>query len=459
MNKVKSVMNWLLRTDADQEGEVRDNDFAPSGTVMHYVVRILVAKIAGPEGATATKRLKGVLTKIGDVQVMDMGKSLVVSKRKSSLEGLLLATKTGRDWLCRKEADILVWGSIDETSKQLTLRFLPLNGAPEGRPGAIGAGDEINLPLDYNAEVDDVIAAALLCASSSTKAGAKDDLVSKLNDYAMRVAPLGTIDIAGLDQVQLVTVLQAIANVMTTNARGRPHGLIKALEVYLRAVRLIPDDLLEGARQALLYNQYASALRALGAKSLNPEPFEKAVEAYQNAIKALSKTEHPHDWALTMIRLGLALYHLAGRLEQPKIMSESISALEQSLTVFTRETNPGRWSEIKNHIGVVMTSLGEVTSDNTMLDKAIEAFDNSLDIRKREQVVVLWAKTTNNMGAAAFALAKLTQDRTLMEQSALAFEGAIQVYRELGQENRAHIISKNLKRTQIFLSDLSDSKE
>jgi hypothetical protein len=96
--------------------------------------------------------------------------------------------------------------------------------------------------------------------------------------------------------------------------------------------------------------------------------------------------------------------------------------------------------------------MGESLSDNTMLENAIISFDQALNVRKREIVVVQWAQTTNNMGAAAFALAKRTEDKALMQQAVYAFEGAMTVYRDIGQEQRVHIIEKNLKKARVYLS-------
>lgn len=297
-----------------------------------------------------------------------------------------------------------------------------------------------------------MIIAATLCASNSTQASGRESFTERLHEYALRAEPLGAIDIPGIAQLQMVSVLQMIANMITTDAKGNADGLTRALTIYLRAIRLIPSDLMSGPRQALLYGQYASALQAMGAQGSSSEPYEQAVEAYKSALGILSRLDYPHDWALSQIRLGLTTYHLARKSDHPKIMGDAIKALEQALTIFTRATNPGRWAEVKNHIGVVMTSMGEELSNNKMLERAIEAFDDSLDVRKREQVVILWAQTTNNLGAAAFALAKRTEDQALMQQATIAFEGAISVYRQLGQETRAHIIEKNLNRAKNHFS-------
>ncbi|MBT4889647.1 MAG: hypothetical protein HON65_08855 [Rhodospirillales bacterium] len=453
MEKVKAVMSWLLKSEADKPEAAQHKSFAPSGTDTDNVVSILIADLDGPEGASATSRITDILVRVEGAMVKRTGRTLSIpTKAKTPVEGLLSAAETGREWLKAEQADILIWGRVEPAGKVLSLRFLPLNGAPEGRAGAIGVGDELDLPLHYSTEVDDVIAAATLCASSSTQVGSRTTFISKLNEIALQVEPLGAIEIPGLDQVQLVAALQVIANVMFTNARGNLESQKSALTVYLRAIRLIPKDLFDGARQALLYSQYAAALQAVGAKSNNLESYEQAVESYKSAIAVLDMAVHPHDWALSNIRLGLASYHLARRSEQPKIMNNAILALEQSLRVFTKDSHPGRWAEVKNHIGVVMTTMGESLSNNTLLERAVAAFDESLDIRKREQVVLLWAQTTNNLGAAAFALAKRTEDMALMQQAAYAFEGAMQVYLQIGQEKRAHIIGKNLNRTKEYLS-------
>ncbi len=451
MEKVKAVMSWLLKPEDKSKQDRSEESFTPAGINANYAVSIRVASFDGPEGATVTKRIISTLSRVPEVKVKGMRSALHIPNKKTAIEGLIAAAEKGRDWLKREQAEVLVWGQIDPKTRLITMRFLPVNGAPEGRPGAIGMGDVLELPLHYSPEVDDVIAAAALCAGASTQAGSRESHTEQLRDLTARVVPLGAIEIPGLDQVQLVSVLQTIANVITTDARGSQFGISKALEVYLRAIRLIPSDLISAPRQALMYSQYGAALLASGAKSDDIESFEKAVEAYRSAIGVLSMSSYPHDWALNHIRLGLAIYQLAQRKDQAKFMGEAIKALEKALVVYTRGSNPGRWAEVKNHIGIVMSAMGEALSNNEMLERAIEAFDDALDVRKREIVVVQWAQTTNNMGAAAFALAKRTEDMALMQQAAYAFQGAIEVYRQIGQEQRAHIIQKNLNRVQAYL--------
>lgn len=448
---MKALLGWLTKGSPDAKENARErNGFVPSGTAStSESLAVLVADLEGPDGAALSARIADALSRLRGVRVERASQSLTLPPGMAVIEGLMAASEQGRDWLYKQNADVLVWGAIEGTGRMAEIRFLPLNTAPESRPGVIGMGDHLDLPARYPSELEDVIIACAVAVGGPVRNGPKADAMDLVHEFADRIRIL--VD-TGLDQIepgQRLTILSNIANVLATDSRGQggTAALHESISVYKKAVAAIPRET-DGARQALLHNHLAVAQQALAATEDNDTYLEHAIESYRAAISVLQKSRHAQDWALAHMRLGLAVYRLALKTGRAKMMKHAVDSLQQSLTVYTKDKSPGKWAEVMNHIGVVMTALGEELTNNTMLEKAVSVFNESLSVRKREMVPTLWAQTTNNLGAAAFSLAKRTANKPLMEQAALAFEGAADVYREAGQSKRVYVIEKNLARVQ-----------
>lgn len=447
---LKALMGWLAKPSDDADVDLLgQRTFTPASSAGGESLSILVADMDGPEGAALSARIAEALSRIGGTRVERINQSLTLPPSLSVIEGLMAASEKGRDWLAGHNADVLVWGVVEGTGRSVEIRFLPMNTAPDTRPGVIGVGDQLNLPARYPTELEDIIIACAIASGGPVRNGPKGEAMALVHEFADRLRDLGDGDLAKLEPGQRLTILSNIANVVATDSRGTggDEALHESMTIYRKAVESIPRET-DGARQALLHNHMAVALQALATSEDNNDYLEQAIESYRAAIAVLQKSRHPQDWALAHMRLGLAVYRLALKTGRAKMMKHAVEALEQSLTVFTKDKSPGKWAEVKNHIGVVMTALGEELTNNTMLERAVNVFNESLSVRKREMVPILWAQTTNNLGAAAFSLAKRTGNKPLMEQAAFAFEGAAEVYREAGQERRVIVIEKNLQRVQ-----------
>ena len=450
----KALMSWLTKSSsAPKAVELEHRNFAPSETAAGDALAVLVADMDGPNGVGVSARIADGLSRLSGVRVVQMNQHITTPSAESMIDGLMAVAEQGRDWLFEHDADILIWGAVDETTQGITLRFLPLNPAPEGRVGAFGLGDQLDIPVRYSAELEDLIVACTLAAGGPTRNGPKAATMVLIHEFAARVKLLADSDLSGLGPAQRMAVLGNIANVVAADSRGEggQDRLRGAVSIYRQAIAAIPADT-DSARQALLHSHLAIALQTMAVGNNSAELLEQVVASYQAAIALLQKTTHAQDWALMHMRLGLALYRLAVQSGQAKLMKDAVLALRQALTVYTKESRPGKWAEVMNHMGVTMTALGEDLANDKVLEQAMNVFNEALAIRKREVVAILWAQTTNNMGAAAFALAKRTKNKAMMEQAAMAFEGAAEVYRDAGQNKRVHVIEKNLQLVQRRLS-------
>lgn len=453
------LLGWLVKSKptakANQvkaEGEKEQKEFVPANAEAEedVVLSVLVADMEGLGGAGISDHVADSFSSLVNVKTQRLNQTLSMPKKATSSDGVLIVMEQGRDLLHQHKAEVLIWGKIDELGTTASLRFISLKPAPEGRPGAIGPLDQLDIPSKYPPEMEDVVIAHALAVVAPSLGKARADTKALLHDYASRIKLLIDYGPDNLTVEQNLSVLSGIANVTALDAVANKggKGLEAAKVLYEKAISLIPDEQV-GLQRANLYFHLADLLQVMSGANVNDtELVGQVVTCCEKAIEALDEASHPLDWAQAHMRLGLALYRKALRVGKANLMKEAVLALKQSLRVFKKTTSPGKWAEVMNHSGVIMTAMGEQINNDAILQQALKVFNESLEIRKRTVAPILWAQTTNNMAAAAFALAKRQKDKSLMDKAAMAFDGAAEVYREAGQVKQAHVIEKNMNKVR-----------
>lgn len=462
MNMIDMFLGWLVKSRPSGAAKSPERiqisqDITSAGS--NSILSILVADLSGPGGSVASDYIKDGFSALPDVTVHRLNQSVPLPDGKEgqiAADGFIAAEEQGRDWLYQHRADVLVWGAVDNVTKDLNLRFLSLYPVPEGRPGAMGAQDRLDIPGQYSSALGGVIIASALAVGGPVRAGSKAAAIEALHEHAGHVRSLIQSGLESLSPAQRLSVLTGVGNVMAADgaAMGGSGSLSVAVEIYNQAIKMMPPET-DSLRQAALHGHLADTLLALAENgSTEKESLEQAVASCQASIDALDEARHARDWAQAHIRLGLATYRYGIRTGQAKQLKVAVVTLKKSLGVFNKAVSPGKWAEIMNQIGVIMTAMGEEINNDVILQQALKVFNETLSVRKRETAATLWAQTTNNMGAAAFALGKRSRDKALMEKAALAFEGAAEVYREAGQSKRVHVIEKNLNLVQRRLETM-----
>lgn len=447
---MKALFGWLLKSGSVTSApEPERTTITPTEAPDDYAIVILVAAIEGKDGASISSRIADGFASLPKVGIKRTEQTVMLSGEKSESDDLIVASEQGRDLLFQHGADVLVWGGVNEAESTVHIRFLSLNPAPEGRPGAIDGADVLELPVPLSADMEDLVIACAVAAGALNRTGSKTDAMTLVHDYTARVRRLVDSGLENLAPRQRLSALINIANVVATDSRGE-GGTLRlqdAVTVYRKAIGLVSSDT-PGVQQARLHSHLAVAFQSLAVDDRTAGSLENVVASYQATIASLQKTLHAREWGQAHVGLGLAFYRLALKSDRAKLMKESVLAFREALTVFSKEASPGKWADVMNHIGVVMTAMGEEINNNGMLEQALKIFNETLVIRRRETAPILWAQTNNNMGASAFALAKRIKDKALMEQAAMAFESAAEVYRGTGQVQRVQVIEKNIALVQ-----------
>ena len=153
---------------------------------------------------------------------------------------------------------------------------------------------------------------------------------------------------------------------------------------------------------------------------------EEAIGLFEKAAKVYEEADQK-KWAMTQNNLGVAYQSLPTG-DRAANLQKAIAAYEAALRVHTEKDFPTAWAMTQNGLGVAYQSL-PTGNRAANLQKAIAAYEAALRVRTEKDFPTAWATTENNLGAAYDDLP--TGDRAANLQKAIAaYEAALRVHTE-----------------------------
>lgn len=448
---MKDMFEWLVTPPPGGGGEAWPpaRDGAPGVQPGEQpLVDILLGRFDGDENDALAQRLAADLDGQDRVQVRTLTKTLRPSGKGSLVERMVSAAETGRKWLAQAQADILLWGEISDDGRAVILRFLCSQADGDARPGSIGLGDTLELPIQYSPELAALVRALVQATVGTRKSSPqRDEVAEMLNGPVEKLDAYVEAPPTELRRRSFLSVMAAVGNVMASMWRltRNPRYLDRAVKAY----RLALDNSYDAESPlpwALAQNHLASSLQAQSVRDNDAEPLKGAVGAYQSVATALGPDSHPNDWALAHARLGDVLVKLSRFELSIQHLKAATHAYQLALRVFTRETMPGPWSELMNQLGVALMEMGEHVTGERVFEQSAACFRQSLEVRRREIAPLLWAQTSNNLGAVTFSLYRRTENTAVLKEAAACFKGASEVYLALGSRDKALVAHRNLEK-------------
>ncbi len=452
-----NVLKWIMparrsrkkppRRKVKAAERISGNTFAPTADKSASGPRVLIADLDGDAGGKVTASLTEMLDRSEAFEIFRANQPLKQARAGDMVLRLIAAAAEGHAWMIEQSADLLVWGEIEMGTA--VLRFLPLIPSGDNLPGAVGLGDSLDLPVDFEASLTPLLRTTVLAAVGPTFRAMRGPVAEALQIGLDETAGVLKEIPAGMTSGQYATSLACLGNACGAAYRlgGGLARLDQAIAAYRSALKKIVAAEMPVA-WAVTQSHLAATLKAKGEKSDADETLIEAVAAYKLITETLSRGTHAFDWALAQANLGLVYYRLGTRSGRGGYLNEAGKAFEEALTVYKKETMPVRWGEISNQYGVVLMALGEQVTGNVVLELAVKRFRKALEVRKREQAPLLWAQTVNNLGAACFGLAKRNGEVALMREAITCFEGAVEIYTQSGATKKAEIIRNNLSRVE-----------
>ena len=274
-----SLFGWLASLGSKKKKgstkRLSEKPFIPSGTAAATTPKIILAGLNGDKGGQVTKRLGDWLTKISGVEVFRHKKALKLPDAiDNPAEQLIVAAEEGRAWLKEDDADLLVWGEVDESGEDLSLHLLPAPAADGDQAENSGIGETLDIPAAFGEEFEPLFCAAVIGTFGPTFKGTRTKLEESLGGYLDSSGELVKILSTELNDAQAASVSIVLGNAFIAHSRlgGGGEQLERAVEAYREAEKKASRE-----TQPLLWARIQTAWRQCckrrGKRKKTPSPF------------------------------------------------------------------------------------------------------------------------------------------------------------------------------------------
>jgi tetratricopeptide (TPR) repeat protein len=358
------------------------------------------------------------------------------------------ATREARSWMLEQNADLLIWGNIDGTGRNLELHFTATASSPGERPGRFTALNTMSVPVDFYTDWVPLIRAVTLAAIDPRSFPQGRIMRSALPAIAQSARAMGLDPSAAMEPAERASILFCYGNVCAACAQleGDRSWYHTAVEAWRAAIDLAGQD--QGPLTGQLYQQLGLVLQIIAERSNDIDCLEQAADAYRRALMHISRRKQGLDWGLVKYRLGCVLYKIDMAIGDDNALREAIHACQASRQVFNRYTHPIRWSEVSNTLAQILQVYGDNVRSMPVLEYAVKCCTGALQVRTPDTAPLQWASIQNTLGSALFLLAKHTGEWEYMRQSGDAFRMALTVYKDHGAARMAVITERNLQRAE-----------
>ena len=368
------------------------------------------------------------------------------------------ATREGRSWMSDQNADLLIWGNIDPSGRNLELHFTGTASSPGERPGRFTPYNVMTLPVDFYTDWVPLIRAVILAAIDPRSFSQGRILRSALPAITASAKTMGLDPSATLEPLERASTIFCFGNACAVSAQleGDRGWYQTAVEAWRTAVDLVPND--HGPILGQLYQQLGLTLQIIAECSNDSNGLEEAADAYRRALMHTSRRKQTVDWGLMKYRLGCVLYKLDLAIGDDNALREAIHACQASRQIFNKYTHPIRWSEISNSLAQILQVYGDNVRSVPVLEYAVKCCVASLQVRTPDTAPLQWASIQNTLGSALFLLAKHTGEWDYMRQSSEAFRMALTVYKDHEASRMAIITERNLTHAEKQIQTASEKR-
>jgi tetratricopeptide (TPR) repeat protein len=344
-------------------------------------------------------------------------------------------------------ANAMIWGEAldDKLDAPIRLHWTVNAEAGLSKSTEKYRPDQANydLPELFWADLGDVLSLLATSQAAAFSGQSGNYIADQLEPFIKRVSLLiASGKLVGPKQAQLQVIL---ADSLTTfgEQRGDVNSLKKAIAAYRDALKELTRER-EPLDWAATQNNLGSALHRLGERESRTARLEEAVAAYGEALKESPRERVPLDWAATQNNLGNALQTLGLRENGTARLDAAVASYREALKERTRERVPLDWATTQNNLGSALQKLGERESGTARLDAAVAAYGEALKERTRERVPLDWATTQYNLGNALLVLGE-------RESGTARLEAAVASYREALKERTRERVPLDWAATQSNL--------
>lgn len=423
-------------------------------------IEIRIGPFSGTDGERHSRYVATAIEKRKGVKVRILPKTFAADPAETPNQIAATAAR-GRQWLAESQGDLLVLGDVAASGGTLRLRFVSAATMEDDLPGLFGPLNVLTLPVEFGPESATLFHAIALAAtipSTDLKASVLREAVPEAVDAAAAVLKHLPVELTPRERASVFVCYgnaSALAAAYQTSAPNSNKFYQLSAQAYQKALKILTRDDAP-VEWAMTQRQLGAILQIMAERANDKQILGLAADAFRATLSVLTRSDYPREWAAAQNRLGLAIYRLDVGLKDidTEKLKSSLSAFQAALQVYTRAETPLRWAEVMSNFAQVAQVLGEQVRNPEILEKAAQACRSALEVRKKEQMPLLWAATQNNLGSALFLLGKFTKDRDPLEGAAAAFAEARDVYRARSADKMATVTEKNLARVEQMLATM-----
>ena len=191
-------------------------------------IEIRVVPLAGDAAGASTRHVMAALAKNRRVKVRLLKEALDLDVAIDPGRLFNAVAAQGRRLLAKGQADLMIWGDVDESGTSLHLRFVPVELEDDDLAGTFSPVVPLNLPVNFGPEFSNILFATALAATVPAGEGKALTLRQAL-PKAMEAALPAVQDLPGdLTSRERATILVCMANVAATVGATRgPSSSIK----------------------------------------------------------------------------------------------------------------------------------------------------------------------------------------------------------------------------------------
>ena len=294
------------------------------------------------------------------------------------------AIREGRRWMTDQNADLLIWGNIDPTGRNLELHFTGTASSPGERPGRFTPLNVLTVPVDFYNDWLPLVRAVVLAAIDLRSFSQGRILRSALPAITASAKTMGLDPSAAMEPLERASIMFCFGNACAICAQleGDRSWYHTAVEAWHAAVELTTND--QGPLFGQLYQQLGLILQIIAERSNDSDCLEQAADAYRRALMHISRRRQTVDWGLMKYRLGCVLYKIDMAIGDDNALREAIHACQSSRQIFNKYTHPIRWSEISNSLAQILQVYGNNVRSVPILEYAVKCCIASLQVRTRD---------------------------------------------------------------------------
>jgi tetratricopeptide (TPR) repeat protein len=386
---------------------------------------ILVARLDGDDvEGTHTRAVARAFRGEQGIERTQTARKLSLSDKGIGSDAEIRALATGRAWLARRNADLLIWGEVLEKGKFLSLWFTSKDATSDFQQSSFPL-EAAQLDQSFNeAARTQLVAISLSSIRPATEPAGKSyrDILRPVADR-LRTLINNPLKFTSRQVADLKFAL-GVALCAISEEEGVTQDLQEAVGLlgsYIDSIDRIKEPLAWANGQ----HYCGIALTYLGRETASTEYIENAVEAFRAALDERTEDRVPLEWGNTQNALGIALAELAERKTGVALFDDAITAYDAALTVRTLERSPLNWAATTNNQSNAVLNRALRGNGTTEINKSIAALEKARQVATFRSAPLLHSGITVNLGVAFYHLDERSSDEDALPKALSAFHSVL----------------------------------